>query len=137
MRTAKEWLDLPEDELGVELARVRTPGPWEHKWRYLKSKHTIRCKKCGDGAVAGDAKSPCSAPDRIDIKDWNVAKHWQGKCNIIRFQERAVDVMREVVADKDLSRDIALQTLALMCRPEDARVVLIIAAMATERKASE
>ncbi len=31
--------------------------------------------------------APCPVPDAIDIKDWNVAKYWQGKCNPFGFRE--------------------------------------------------
>ena len=125
MRTAKEWLAFG-DELAVKLAEVFMPGPWKHNGANVVNGV---CDKCGKSYLRA---ASCPVPDPIVI-DWKNAKYWQGKCNIIRFQKYTVDVMRIVVDDKDLSRNMALQTLALMCRPEDAKIVLIIAVMAIKK----
>ncbi len=76
MRTAEEWLAIPEDKLGVELAKLRTPGPWKHS---TPNRSGGRCYKCGtitddwDSAIEG---SGCPVPDAININDWNVAMEW-------------------------------------------------------------
>ena len=66
--------------------------------------------------------------------DWNTAKCWQGKCNIVKFEEYATDVVRLVTMRSDLTESEAMAVLAFMCRPEDAKVPLIAAALAEGAK---
>lgn len=117
------------DDLPVKLAEAFTPKPYRHAWPEYQRYGTIRCAKCHATDSDQAIHTSCSVPDPIKI-DWNEAKYRQGKCDIMRFQIHALDVMREVTGHAEMSREIALQTLALMCRPEDAKTVLIIAAMA-------
>ncbi len=75
-RTAAEWLQIPEDKLGVKLAEVLTPGPWKHG---ACMGPVAKCTKCGEvywdnGKFVGKGKS-CSVPDPITI-DWNTAMAW-------------------------------------------------------------
>ena len=74
MRTAKEWLAVPEDELGVELAKVLTPGPWKHKWVSGEQGKQV-CKKCHTRYSLQAVKDSCPVPDPIKV-DWNVAMEW-------------------------------------------------------------
>ncbi len=72
-RTVKEWLALG-DKLGVELARVLTPGPWRHEW--YGSTDGVLCRKCYDFRDEETTPDLCPVPDSIDINDWNTAIEW-------------------------------------------------------------
>ena len=137
IRTTAEWLAL--GDLPLEAAKVLVP---KKEWKHLDAGGT-HCPRCGQkirqghynnpGLPTDMMKNPCSVPDPLTI-DWNTAKYWQGKCGIRAFERKAVHVM-EAVTGKVLSTAEALQTIALMSRPEDARIVMIIAAaMAEERR---
>ncbi len=68
-RSATEWLALGDD-LGLELAKVLTPGPWEHDW--FDNLHVPRCIKCQCDDIKGHPEY-CTAPDPIDTTDRNAA----------------------------------------------------------------
>ncbi len=82
MRTAKQWLALGDD-LGLELAKVFTPGPWEHK-RERNSEYRLECVKCNAKCVSGTWAcsiceihcplffDPCTVPDPVDTEDWKL-----------------------------------------------------------------
>ena len=91
--TVNEWLALPDDKLGVALAKVLTPGPWKHDL-VLHGSYSFthwECRKCKQSFKTGQVKSanytgstgydwcegatkdPCPVPVPIDINDWNVA----------------------------------------------------------------
>ncbi len=135
MRTAKEWLALG-DELGVELVKVLTPGPWEHKSYELGD--TIRCSKCfaecdEDSSDCAYHFHPCLVPDPI-VLDWNTAKYWQGKIDppIMFFRE-----IYSVLFSSDIANITFAQVLswvASLTRPEDAKIPLIAAALAEGAK---
>ncbi len=96
-RTPEQWLALG-DNLAAELAKVLTPGPWEHKSNELGD--TIRCNKCfaecdEDSSDCAYHFHPCLVPDPIVI-DWNTAMEWRDK------------------AVKDYGRDIYLNIIRLI-----------------------
>lgn len=132
-RTPEQWLSLPKAELDVALPEVLTPGPWKHG---LSRKGSV-CPKCNRHKYTrqnGKPKAtPCSVPDPIDSEDWNVAKCWQGKCTIRVFEKHVTDVIRVSTCTPGLSVIDAMRVLSLMCRPVDAKIPLIAAAMAVER----
>ena len=77
MRTAQEWLNLPESEQAVEVAEVFVEKPWKHKWdspHVQSDSKCIRCKEehfyfCSDAGQTRLTETPCSVPDPIDIHD--------------------------------------------------------------------
>lgn len=75
----EQWLQLG-DELGVELAKVLTPGPWRHRDRATMDPHFVcECCKCGrKGKTSGQLlfKADCPVPDPIKL-DWNTAMEWR------------------------------------------------------------
>ncbi len=76
MRTPEEWLALDDDELGLELAKVFTPGPWKHRW-HRKPRGFRKCTKCE--MRHRDWKDElCPVLDPITI-DWNTAMEWRDK----------------------------------------------------------
>jgi hypothetical protein len=91
-RTAKEWLALG-DELGVELAKVLTPGPWKHDWG-----NKSRCANCAR-YWPEDIDSPCPVPDPITI-DWNTAMEWFRKTPLL-CQAVAMKCIYYVVMEGD------------------------------------
>ena len=134
-RTVQQWLAL--DDLPTELARVLTPGPWEHR----NGGHggEIRCNKCFAKCDEQDNKceyhfKPCLVPDPITI-DWNTAMEW--------FRKYRPDyaIFRDIYMAMHKSAEpwhIYLHTvwkwIANMCEVKEARIRLIAAAMAAERK---
>ncbi len=71
--TIKEWLALG-DELGVELGRVLTPGPWEHSW--VSNPNQSQCSRCNGECDLIATPQFCPVPDPIDVNDWNTAIEW-------------------------------------------------------------
>ena len=75
--TANDWLALGDD-LGLELAKVLTPGPWEHNTQ-IQPTGQVQCIKCCLFAyywqgkyVMEDKSDACTVPDPIDTEDWNL-----------------------------------------------------------------
>lgn len=152
-RTPEQWLALPKAELDVALAEALREKPWKHnlvlhgsydlsRWECRKCKLSFEMDEVKSAEYTGSddydwcegaTKKPCSVPDPIDSEDWNVAKHWQGKCTIRVFEKHATDVIRVSTCTPGLSVIDAMRVLSLMCRPVDAKIPLIAAAMAVER----
>ncbi|KKM24263.1 hypothetical protein LCGC14_1606820 [marine sediment metagenome] len=91
-KTVQQWLDLPEDERALELAKVFTPGqPGKHNLikagknniehvrktgaTYQSEWKCSRCKAFFPIGVDDGRYGDCSVPDRIKI-DWNTAMKW-------------------------------------------------------------
>ena len=133
-RTVQQWFALDDDKLIGELSKMQ-PKPWKHATlSRLNESGRAWCRKCKRW-VQFECESPklCPVPDPINIKDWNAAKYWQGKCGIYAFSRHALEVVK-TIDSKIEHTDDALNILALLCKPEDAKYVLVIAAMAAERK---
>ena len=133
-KTVQEWLDLPKDERALELAEVLTPGPWYHDWKKF-GVDDVRCRKCDINyhlPIEGST-DPCSVPDHPITIDWNTAKYWQGKCEQEVYICAAIEVYETLYPGKLSLRKQVYSWLANLHKPKDARYVLIIAAMATER----
>ncbi len=128
-RTAEQWLAL--DDLPTELARVLTPGPYSHAIGHYGQWICVKCRT----SFPDDKNIPktCPVPDPITI-DWNTAKYWQGKCEQEAYIQAAITVYEELYPDKLSLRKRVYCWLASLCKPEDAKLVLVIAAMAAERK---
>ena len=136
-KTAAEWLALG-DELPRKLAEVLTPGPWKHDVKAITAQH-VKCNKCRKTVCVKGQKwdfpnsQPCPVPDPIVI-DWNTAKYWQGKIDLTLepFLE-----MYEVVFDRERAsvniKELMGWMIALF-EPEDAKYVLIAAALAEGAK---
>ncbi len=147
-RTAEQW--LAEQDLPTELAKALTPGPWKHDI-YNSFKHgsltRFFCTKCGNiienvtgeymsgvpGRTVYESDDPCPVPDPITI-DWNTAKFWQGKCEQEAYIQAAIAVYEELYPDKLSLRKRVYCWLASLCKPEDAKLVIVIAAMAAGSK---
>ena len=80
--TEREWLQLPDDMLGLELSKALVDGPWKHNFVTTGRgfSETPHCENCGcycDNLP--DAKQPCPFPDPIDITSWDTAmKYFRG-----------------------------------------------------------
>lgn len=152
MRTVDQWLALGGDKLPVELARVFVPKPWKHDWKWLwpgdpPTGRYCECRKCENGGCLSLALPSydvddklfelfgyCDVPDPVDIKDWNVAKYWQGQCAEYTFLRMAQKAYKAVNPHAHADMVWASRWLATLHKLEDARLVLIIAAMAVERE---
>ncbi len=125
-RTPAEWLALG-DELGVELAKVFTPEPWGHDW--FDNLHLPRCIKCQCDDTKGHPDH-CPAPDRIDIKDWNVAMAWRDKIRKGTDEYNFTKALKEI--QKQLYPDLRFEywlKFRVLCRD-----YLRAAAMAQQTK---
>ena len=144
--TAAEWLQLDDDTLAAELAKVLVPGPWEHV--FVKDDgdvSTCHCVKCG-GACHGpngkcwrgqpvtdtscsfytDGNMRCPIPDPIDITSWGAAM------KIYRNTDHSMDCMEklhEVVFEGVSLYDAFSVWLSQDAQPKH---FLIAAAMAAE-----
>ena len=125
MKTAKKWLGYGE-ELALELAKVLTPGPWKHDMDSRRAGVCHKCKRLPDGY--------CPVPDPIDIKDWNVAKYWQKRCDERKFLTAAREVFKVLYPDATAIMKQVYWWLARLCKREDAAKVIIATAMATEKR---
>lgn len=161
MRKAEQWMALG-DKLPVELARRFTPGPWKHEHHLAISKKEFAkygrgcatnnaypkwvCFKCSQVVelksdryedrqlpTAREIEDGCSVPDPIAI-DWNTAKYWQGKCDEYAFRQAAIELFSVLYPEKRHAWPWVAVWLARLHKPEDAKYVLIIAAMAMESK---
>ena len=118
-KTGEQWLALGDD-LGVELGRVFTPGPWKHDLVIGgDSFEHYRCTRChasilqkhiqvateeyywapghkGTRITGGD----CSDTNRITI-DWNTAMEWFR--NVTKDEKMLSEVMNAVAEKKDWS----------------------------------
>ena len=81
--TAREWLQLPDDTLGTELAKALVDGPWKHVWR------DGYCVKCD--FVPRGCPTNCDVPDPIDIHDLDLAVKY------FREAGRSYGVMRKLL----------------------------------------
>ena len=81
MKTLEQLLAMPKGKLGVELAKVLTPGPWKHKWDTCGQNALNKCQKCGkpwaSSSNAIKRNFSCPVPDPLDTEDWNVAMKWR------------------------------------------------------------
>ena len=77
-RTAKEYLALGDDELGVEAAKVLAKKPWKHDWQEGfwdepgTMAITLRCRKCKFFAKDMKRDEPseyCTVPNPLDVTD--------------------------------------------------------------------
>ncbi len=147
MRTAEEWLAL--DDLRTELAKVLTPGKSKHYCRsHLRDAHWVYiCDKCGreyDGReldeqgiyakcwnIFSGIEHDCPVPDAITI-DWNTAMEWFRKAP---KTDGTIKIMHKVYRwATGIRATLDLTVLAWLLEQADAKMLLIIAAMAAERK---
>lgn len=122
-RTPAQWLALPKVKLDVALARVFTPKPWFHKWRYN------RCRKCGCTPSSAKRHKPCDLPDPIDSEDWNVVMQWRDKTQDAAFQIAMLQVHEEIQSQKEGCTDAYARWATNLTRPRD---LLIAAATVAE-----
>lgn len=126
MRTAPDWLAIPEDELGVKLAKVLNKKPWEHDW--FDNLRVPKCSKCGCDADSKTRTTFCSVPDRIKL-DWKTAMEWRDKTVEICGEDVFWCELENVIyQDKYEDSDVAMVTVA------QPKHYLIAAAMVVGRK---
>lgn len=98
MKSVTDW--LAEKNLGVELAKVLTPGPWKH----INGGHggAIRCSKCFAECDESNHDCsyhfhPCLVPDAIDIKDWNMAMETYRRLGPQQVDEYLYEIWQELI----------------------------------------
>ena len=132
-RTPEQWLAL--DDLPTELAKALTPGPWKHGWVLHQDpvNNWSKCSKC-DATMTGVGNNlvlPCPVPDPIKI-DWNTAMKWFRKAP---KTDGTIKIMHKVYRWATGGRaTLDLTVLAWLLEQADAKMLLIIAAMAADRK---
>ena len=133
-RTAEQWLEIPDTELGGKLAE--TFFGLNHDW-VINKDHARLCSKCGVGYAVS---FPC-VPDPIKI-DWNTAMEWRDK--IIdgrRLEELKGDILIQMhdiwelragyYGERDW-RKMMFMWWALYAMPKDW--LILAATLAIERK---
>ena len=116
--TPQEWLD--ETDLPTKLAKAFDD----------KGKRQVRHTACWLCSIGN-----CTGCEHYDINiDWNTAKYWQGKCDEEMLIRAAIEVFDVMYPERASTRKRVYEWLANLCKPEDARLVLIIAAMAERNK---
>ncbi len=86
--TAKEWLEVPDQDLPVKLAEVLAPGPWKHDMDSRRAGVCHKCKRLPDGY--------CPVPDPITI-DWNTAMEWFRK---VTKDEKMLSEVMDTITEK-------------------------------------
>ena len=129
LKTAQEWLAYGDD-LPVKLAKVFTPGPHSHDFYGGKDEPSEKCLKCN--LDEDTVECFCSVPDPITI-DWNEAKYRQSQCDEYMFLAAAQQVRKVLFPEACTGLGWVRWWLTHLCKPEDAKYVIIAAAMATER----
>lgn len=143
-KTAEQWLE--QSDLPTELGRVFTPdkhADCTHEWRYghnIIDRYFAKCAKC-EWCVkakrnANGSLEPVLVRDPITI-DWNTAKYWQGKCDERKFLMAAREVFKVLYPDAMAIMRQVHRWLAGLHKPEDAKYVLVIAAMVACAMAAE
>jgi len=80
--TPEQWLQIPDDKLGVELAKVLVKKPWKHQEKNgaYPNRECVKCGKKATYHVNCEPYDKSSCPVRDPIKiDWNTAMEWRDK----------------------------------------------------------